>query len=214
MSPRHLHRCLFVALALCALAGEGAWAERPGGRPPPTDQAAADATGGYDAPYRDPRRDRDGSQDNYPNGYQRGYPGGYQGGPRNDGLPASVRRIQRQTGGQVLRAQPYERDGREVYRVKVLTPQGRIRVYEDDPGAERGGPPAPYPRQAPPPRYQEQAAMPAQGRPVPPPQPPVNPRRSNERDPGYQRPPPMRSLPPAMPPRLPFERAPGRRRGG
>ena len=64
-------------------------------------------------------------------------------GPRNDpphaaspamtGLPASVRRIERETGGEVLKAQPIQRDGREVYRVKVLTPQGRIRVVEDTP---------------------------------------------------------------------------------
>lgn len=53
--------------------------------------------------------------------------------PRDGDLPASVRRIQRETGGEVLKAQPIQRDGREVYRVKVLTPQGRIRVYEDEP---------------------------------------------------------------------------------
>ena len=49
-----------------------------------------------------------------------------------DDLPASERRIQRETGGEVLKAQPIQRDGREVYRVKVLTPQGRIRIVEDD----------------------------------------------------------------------------------
>ena len=62
------------------------------------------------------------------------------GAPKNDphsssatttGLPASVRRIERETGGEVLKAQPIQRDGHEVYRVKVLTPQGRIRVVED-----------------------------------------------------------------------------------
>jgi hypothetical protein len=52
-------------------------------------------------------------------------------GPTATGLPASVRRIERETGGEVLKAQPIQRDGREVYRVKVLTPQGRIRVVED-----------------------------------------------------------------------------------
>ena len=49
-------------------------------------------------------------------------------------LPASVRRIERETGGQVLKAQPIQRDGHEVYRVKVVTPQGRVRVMEDDSG--------------------------------------------------------------------------------
>ncbi len=53
--------------------------------------------------------------------------------PRDGDLPASVRRVQRETGGEVLKAQPMQRDGREVYRVKVLTPQGRIRVVEDTP---------------------------------------------------------------------------------
>jgi hypothetical protein len=57
----------------------------------------------------------------------------YQRVDQRDGdLPASVRRIQRETGGQVLKAQPIQRDGREVYRVKVLTPQGRIRVVEEE----------------------------------------------------------------------------------
>jgi 2-methylcitrate dehydratase PrpD len=52
---------------------------------------------------------------------------------RDGDLPASVRKIERETGGEVLKAQPMQRDGREVYRVKVLTPQGRIRVVEDTP---------------------------------------------------------------------------------
>jgi hypothetical protein len=69
--------------------------------------------------------------------------------PRDGDLPASVRRVQRETGGEVLKAQPIQRDGREVYRVKILTPQGRIRVVEDEPW--RDGPPPPaYPRQGPP----------------------------------------------------------------
>ena len=57
-------------------------------------------------------------------------------------LPASVRRIQRETGGEVLKAQPIQRDGREVYRVKVLTPQGRIRIVEDDATQAGNAPPA------------------------------------------------------------------------
>ena len=68
-------------------------------------------------------------------------------GWRDGGLPASVRRVQRQTGGEVLRAQPIERDGQEIYRVKVLTPQGRIRVVEDVPQGDAG---PRLPRQAPP----------------------------------------------------------------
>ena len=50
-----------------------------------------------------------------------------------NGLPDSVRRVERQTGGEVLRAEPMQRDGREVYRLKVLTADGRVRVVQDDP---------------------------------------------------------------------------------
>ena len=52
---------------------------------------------------------------------------------RDDGLRDSVRRVERQTGGEVLRAEPMQRDGREVYRLKVLTADGRVRVVQDDP---------------------------------------------------------------------------------
>jgi hypothetical protein len=54
--------------------------------------------------------------------------------PRQDSaLPDSVRRVEKQTGGEVLRAEPMQRDGREVYRLKVLTSDGRVRVMQDDP---------------------------------------------------------------------------------
>lgn len=48
-------------------------------------------------------------------------------------LPESVRRVERQTGGEVLRAEPMQQDGREVYRLKVLTRDGRVRVMQADP---------------------------------------------------------------------------------
>ena len=67
---------------------------------------------------------------------------------RDGDLPASVRRVQRETGGEVLKAQPMQRgDGHEVYRVKVLTPQGRIRVVEDDPPRRDPQPAAPPPHE-------------------------------------------------------------------
>lgn len=61
---------------------------------------------------------------------------------RDRGLPESVRRIERETGGQVLRAERMR--GSQVNRVKVLTPEGRVRVVHDDPrrtreDARRGG---------------------------------------------------------------------------
>jgi len=59
-------------------------------------------------------------------------------------LPDSVRRVERTTGGEVLRAEPMQRDGREVYRMKVLTADGRIRVVQEDPNQ-----PAPEPRREP-----------------------------------------------------------------
>lgn len=59
-------------------------------------------------------------------------PAGSRGGSRAT-LPDSVRRVERQTGGEVLRAEPMQRDGREVYRLKVLTSDGRVRVMQEDP---------------------------------------------------------------------------------
>lgn len=57
----------------------------------------------------------------------------------HEALPDSVRRVERETGGEVLRAEPMQRDGREVYRIKVLTADGRVRVMQDDPNARRDG---------------------------------------------------------------------------
>jgi len=62
---------------------------------------------------------------------------------QGQGLPDSVRRVERQTGGEVLRAEPMQRDGREVYRLKVLTADGRVRVVQDDPERPRQRPPEP-----------------------------------------------------------------------
>ena len=56
--------------------------------------------------------------------------------PADSRLPDSVRRVERQTGGEVIRAEPMQRDGREVYRMKVLTRDGRVRVVQDDPQAQ------------------------------------------------------------------------------
>src|SRR6478609_6742327 len=62
---------------------------------------------------------------------------------QGQGLPDSVRRVERQTGGEVLRAEPMQRDGREVYRLKVLTADGRVRVVQDDPERPRERPAEP-----------------------------------------------------------------------
>jgi hypothetical protein len=52
-------------------------------------------------------------------------------------LPETVNRIERETGARVLSAQRSQRGGREVNRIKVLTPDGRVRVMWDDPQRER-----------------------------------------------------------------------------
>jgi hypothetical protein len=54
--------------------------------------------------------------------------------PRED-AGDRVREVERD-GGQVLQAEPMQREGREVYRLKVLTPEGRIRVLHDDSARE------------------------------------------------------------------------------
>lgn len=61
-------------------------------------------------------------------------------------LTDSVRHVERQTGGEVLSAEPMRRDGRLVNRVKVLTNDGRVRVMQVDPQQDRNKkipPPAP-----------------------------------------------------------------------
>lgn len=101
------------------LGSGAAWAQAspPPQSPPPRQQAPQRDT----AAQREPVRDRDADR-------QRG------------GLPDSVRRVERQTGGEVLRAEPMQRDGREVYRLKVLTADGRVRVVQDDPDKPRERP--------------------------------------------------------------------------
>lgn len=46
-------------------------------------------------------------------------------------LPESVRWAERD-GSEVISAERYSRDGREANRLKVLTPEGRVRVLNDD----------------------------------------------------------------------------------
>lgn len=57
--------------------------------------------------------------------------------PRANEAADTVRRVEIETGGDVLRAEPMQRSGREVYRLKVLTPEGRVRVMQDDPREHR-----------------------------------------------------------------------------
>ena len=56
-------------------------------------------------------------------------------------LTDAVRRVERQSGGQVLSAERVPFDGRDVNRVKVVDSNGRVRVYMDDPQGRRDAPP-------------------------------------------------------------------------
>lgn len=49
-------------------------------------------------------------------------------------LSNSVRQVERNTGGRVVGAERIERSGgRDINRVKVVTPEGRVRVIHHDP---------------------------------------------------------------------------------
>lgn len=51
-------------------------------------------------------------------------------------LSDAVRKVERNTRGEVLSAERVQYDGRDMHRVKVVDDQGRVRVFMQDP--ERG----------------------------------------------------------------------------
>lgn len=51
----------------------------------------------------------------------------------NSSLSDAVRRIERDTRGEVLSAERVQFDGRDMHRVKVVDDQGRVRVFMQDP---------------------------------------------------------------------------------
>jgi len=63
-------------------------------------------------------------------------------------LSDAVRRVERDTRGEVLSAERVQYDGRDMHRVKVVDDQGRVRVFMQDP-QRRGNE---EDRSAPPPR--------------------------------------------------------------
>ncbi|MBI5041358.1 MAG: PepSY domain-containing protein [Gammaproteobacteria bacterium] len=78
-------------------------------------------------------------QPRYDNGYDnRGYDRGYAPAPRYESAPRyaprgmnlseAVAEAERRTGGRVLSAEPIDDGGQLFYRVKVLTPNGRVKV--------------------------------------------------------------------------------------
>ena len=61
-------------------------------------------------------------------------------------LSDAVRRVERDTRGEVLSAERVQYDGRDMHRVKVVDDQGRVRVFMQDPArgdAARGREPRP-----------------------------------------------------------------------
>lgn len=48
------------------------------------------------------------------------------------GLEEAVRRVRERTGGRVLRAETRRENGRVVHRVRVLSPDGRVRTWSVD----------------------------------------------------------------------------------
>jgi hypothetical protein len=52
-------------------------------------------------------------------------------------LSDAVRRVERDTRGEVLSAERIQYDGRDMHRVKVVDDQGRVRVFMQDPQQRR-----------------------------------------------------------------------------
>jgi hypothetical protein len=70
--------------------------------------------------------------------------------PKPASLEQAVRQVQHRTGGHILAAEPIQHGQTKVYRIKVLTPQGQVRVMQlrskprsqdrqDPSDSERGG---------------------------------------------------------------------------
>ena len=79
---------------------------------------------------------------------------------RNRSLSDAVRRVERDTRGEVLSAERVQYDGRDMHRVKVVDDQGRVRVFMQDP-ARRGDDAASPPRGGNPERGQAPRRPPA-----------------------------------------------------
>ena len=65
---------------------------------------------------------------------------------RRGSLSEAVRRVERDTRGEVLSAERVQYDGRDMHRVKVVDDQGRVRVFMQDPERRDSGTPPPPPR--------------------------------------------------------------------
>lgn len=66
-------------------------------------------------------------------------------------LSDAVRRVERDTRGEVLSAERIQYDGRDMHRVKVVDDQGRVRVFMQEPRHDESERPAPREARRPPP---------------------------------------------------------------
>lgn len=55
------------------------------------------------------------------------------GKPARVSLSEATERVQKRTGGRVLSAQAVREEGRDLYRIKVLTQQGEVRIVYVNP---------------------------------------------------------------------------------
>ncbi|MFN2309737.1 MAG: PepSY domain-containing protein [Gammaproteobacteria bacterium] len=108
-------RLTLLLCGICLLAASAVQA-----RPPGEDRGARPERG-YDAP----RPVRDAGND------QR-YAAPPRSAPRGMSLSEAVSEAERRTGGRVLTAAPREENGQLHYRVKVLTPDGRVQMLYID----------------------------------------------------------------------------------
>lgn len=84
------------------------------------------------APERDSRGHSERSYDDNRGNEQRGTEDRSRWEPRGLSLSEAVSQAERSTGGRVLSAEPRDEGGRAYYRVKVLSPNGRVQVLYID----------------------------------------------------------------------------------
>lgn len=81
-----------------------------------------------------PRRDET-SDDSHPRGHAEApprYENESRYAPRGLSMSEAVTEAQRRSGGRVLSAEPGNEDGQSYYRVKVLSPEGRVQILYID----------------------------------------------------------------------------------
>jgi hypothetical protein len=85
----------------------------------------------YAGPQSQDHRGRNSQRDGSRDGRQES-----RGEQEASSLSDAVRRVERDTRGEVLSAERVQYDGRDMHRVKVVDDQGRVRVFMQDPRRE------------------------------------------------------------------------------